>query len=159
MTLAGLLEIADREFEAIQQKDAELRETAVSKISAGMLSEVEITPDALSWYLASTIGADERISDYSYEHEAKVLKGLGFTNFEQIEECIHGLNDDHLSRFAYGTRSGQISRFDVMLLAAMGEYFIENHTWNQDEWYRGYLKRQLEKLKEKGVTIGSYRPQ
>jgi putative GTP pyrophosphokinase len=159
MTLAGLLEIADREFEANQEKDAHLRETAVTKISAGNFAEVEITPDAVRSYLGRTIGVDERISDFSYEFEAKVLKGLGFENFQQVHECVRGFDDGHLSRIAYGTRSGQVSRFDVMLWAGMGEYFIENHVWNQHEWYREILTGQLEKLKANGIAIGSYRPQ
>lgn len=158
MTLAGLLEIADREFEAIQEQDAHLRETAVTKIFAGKFSEVEITPDALSAYLGTTLGFDDRISAYTYELEVKVLKALGFANFQQVSDCVNGLNDDYLSRIAWGTRSGQVSRFEIMLLAAMGEYYIDNHIWHEHDWYRHMMKIHLERLKEKGVTIGYYRP-
>jgi putative GTP pyrophosphokinase len=158
MTLAGLLEIADREFEAIQEQDAQLRETAVTKLAAGKFAEVEITPDALRSYLGMTLGYDERISDFSYDPDARLLKGLGFQNFQQVDDCVRGLDDDYLSRQAWGNRSGQLSRFELMLQVSMGEYFIENHMWREYEGYRNAMNGRLERLKEKGVTIGSYRP-
>jgi putative GTP pyrophosphokinase len=65
MTLAGLLEIADREFEAIQKEDASLRANARTLIKSGDLDEVEVTPDALSSYLVVRIGPDERIADFT----------------------------------------------------------------------------------------------
>jgi hypothetical protein len=46
-----------------------------------------------------------------------------------------------------------------MLLAAMGDYFVRNHTWNKSEGFVRSVEKQLEKLKAGGVTIGSYRPQ
>lgn len=159
MTLAGLLEIADREFEAIQEQDTRLRENAVTKIQAGKLDEVEITPDALRSYLGKTLGIDDRISDFTYEYEARLLKTLGFQNFQQVYDCVKGFDDDKLSRTLLGTRVGQVSRFDIMLMVGMGEYFVENHIWNKYEGYRSYLKGQLEKLRAKGVAIGAYRPQ
>jgi putative GTP pyrophosphokinase len=159
MTLAGLLEIADREFEAIQDQDRELRKDARKKIEAGDWGTVEITPDALRSYLSLTIGSDDRISEFSYEWEARLLKNLGFKNIRQIDECVKGYNDDQLSRIVWGTRSGQLSRFDLMLLAAMGDYFIDNHAWKDLEWYRPSEQARLRKLQENGVQIGSYRPQ
>jgi putative GTP pyrophosphokinase len=159
MTLAGLLEIADREFQAIQEQDTLLRETAVTKIQAGKFAEVEITPDALRSYLGMTLGYDDRISEFTYELETRLLKTLGFDNLQQVHECVNGLDDNYLSRTLWGTRSGQVSRFDLMLLAAMGEFFIQNHIWKVYEDFCDVLKTQLAGLREKGVTIGSYRPQ
>jgi putative GTP pyrophosphokinase len=159
MTLAGLLEIADREFEAIQQQDAQLHVTAVNKILNAQLAEVEITPDALKSYLGLKLGYDERISAFTYEIEVKLLKALGFQNFQQLDKCLSGLDDDYLSRVVWGTRSGQVTRFEIMLLAAMGDYFVRNHTWNKSEGFVRSVEKQLDKLKAGGVTIGSYRPQ
>src|SRR5262249_23133168 len=42
MTLAGLLEIADREFQAIQNEDEQIRQEARRSVQAGRLEEVEI---------------------------------------------------------------------------------------------------------------------
>ncbi len=158
MTLAGLLEIADREFEAIQTQDELLRSTANKKIEERDYKSVEITPDAVRSYLTTILGPDDRISEYTYEWEVRLLKSLGFQTLQQIHDCIHGLDDDYLSRIALGSRAGQASRFEVMLMAGMGEYFIENHTWAKNEGIVGVLKAELQKLKDKGVQIGSYRP-
>src|SRR5581483_3746026 len=51
MALAGMLELADREFQAIQSADAELRAAARTSVVQGRLEGVEITPDALKAYL------------------------------------------------------------------------------------------------------------
>ncbi len=159
MTLAGLLEIADREFEAIQNQDTELRSAARTSIEAGKFGEAEIAPDALRTFLGMTLGYDDRISDYTYELEVRILKGLGFQNFQQVHDCVNGLDDDHLSRAVWDSRVGQVSRFELMLLAAMGDYFIEKHIWNDRESFRESLEWQLKRLSEKGIKIGSYRPQ
>jgi putative GTP pyrophosphokinase len=158
MTLAGLLEIADREFEAIQRQDTLLRENAVTTLQAGRYEEVEITPDALRSYLGLTLGFDDRISDYTYEHETRLLKALGFVNFRQVDDCVKGLDDDYLSRQVSGTRSGQVTRFDTMLLVGLGEHFIDKHLFKDIPGYCAYLRAQLDRLRVKGVAIGSYRP-
>ena len=31
--------------------------------------------------------------------------------------------------FVYGTRQGQITRFEIVLLASMGKGFLHNHPW------------------------------
>jgi putative GTP pyrophosphokinase len=128
MTLAGLLEIADREFQAIQEEDANLRAAAKTLINEGRLDEVEVTPDALHTYLDARLGTDDRISDYTYEWMAKILRRIGFQTLGQVDECISGLDDDKLSRAALGSRSGQVSRFEVLLVTAMGgDSYLESH--------------------------------
>jgi putative GTP pyrophosphokinase len=83
MSLAGLLEIADREFQAIQDADRDLTKRAESLISAGELQEVEITPSALKAYLDKTLGSDGRMSDFSYDWTVRLLLRLGFTSLDQ----------------------------------------------------------------------------
>jgi putative GTP pyrophosphokinase len=135
MTLAGLLEIADHEFEAIQKEDASLRANARTLIDQGRLNEVEITPDALRSYLDVRLGPDDRISDYTYDWTTKFLRSSGFQHLGQLDECISRLDDDRLSRIVLGGRGGQVSRFEVLLIASMGEHFIKGHPWNDTEWY------------------------
>ncbi len=65
MALAGMLEIADREFQGIQHADIRLTAEARSRVEAGQLNDVEITPDALKAFLDQRIGPDGRISEYS----------------------------------------------------------------------------------------------
>lgn len=161
MTLAGLLEVADREFEAIQIEDASLRANARTLIEQGRLIEVEVTPDALRAYLNVRLGPDDRISDWSYEWAAKMLRGMGFRNLGQVDECINGLDDDRLSRFALGSRSGQLSRFEVMLAASMGENYVQNHPWvvgGGSDWYRPIVENWWARIKKAGYTVGSYQP-
>jgi putative GTP pyrophosphokinase len=98
MSLAGLLEIADREFQAVQDEDERLRQAARTSIREGRLEGVEITADALKAYLNKKLGPDGRMSPDSYEWVARMLRRMGFTNFRQIDECIANYDDDALSR-------------------------------------------------------------
>jgi ppGpp synthetase/RelA/SpoT-type nucleotidyltranferase len=157
---AGLLEIADREFQAIQAEDASLRAAAKTLINEGRLDEVEVTADALHTYLDARLGTDDRISDYTYEWMAKILWGIGFQNLGQVHECISGLDDDKLSRTALGSRSGQVTRFEVLLVTAMGsDNYLEGHPWGEAGWYRNIVNGWVEKLRQSEVPIGSYLPE
>ena len=158
MTLAGLLEIADREFQAIQEEDADLRAAARTLIDEGRLDEVEVTADALHSYLDVRLGPDDRISDWTYEWMAKILRGIGFQNLGQVDACISGLDDDKLSRAAEGTRSGQVTRFEILLVASMGENYLQNHPWGNFDWYESTIKRWAARLTQSGIVLGSYVP-
>jgi putative GTP pyrophosphokinase len=63
MLVAGMLEIADREFQAIQDEDRRMADRATNEVRRGDLSGVEITPNALKVFLDEKLGADDRISD------------------------------------------------------------------------------------------------
>jgi ppGpp synthetase/RelA/SpoT-type nucleotidyltranferase len=158
MALAGMLEIADREFQAVQAEDEQLRQQARTSVAEGRLEQVEITGDALKAYLDQTLGADWRIAKWSYEYMARLLRRMGFVNFQQIAECVAPYNDDHLSRSIHGTRQGQLTRFEDMLLASLGERFIERHHLNSDKWYREMLERRLNKIRALRVPCGQFDP-
>jgi putative GTP pyrophosphokinase len=157
MSLAGLLEIADREFQAIQDADRVLSEQAETRITAGDLSEVEITAGALKAYLDKTLGPDGRMSDFSYDWTARLLLKLGFTSLEQVDLCIGRYNDD-LSRLVDGTRQGQLTRFEYMLLAGLGDKFIERHPWKAEAWFQEGRKDVLAQLSSIGVEIACFDP-
>jgi len=158
MSLAGLLEIADREFQAIQKEDESLRQEARVSVQEGRLEKVEITPDALKVYLDKKLGPDGRMTSYSYDYTARMLRKMGFTNFRQIDECISGYNDDQISRAIWGTRQGQLTRFEQQLLAAMGKKFFELHPWNHLDWFVTSCQRSLERLVQNGIVVGDYVP-
>lgn len=158
MALAGMLELADREFQAIQDQDAALNRAAVTLVEQGKLAEVEITPTALKLYLDRRLGADGRMSEFSYDWTVRLLKRLGFRNLEQIEECISGYDDDKVSRLLTGTRQGQLTRFEYLVLAGMGEKFIERHTFAGQHWYGPNQRAQLRKLAEAGMPPIDYDP-
>jgi putative GTP pyrophosphokinase len=127
IALAGMLEIADREFQAIQDDDRQLTENARENVRTGELQNVEITADAVKTFLDKRLGPDGRISDWSYDWTARILRHLGFTTLAQVAECIDGYDDDDLSRIVEGSRQGQTSRFEFMLLAGMGERYVHGH--------------------------------
>jgi len=158
MALAGMLEIADREFQAIQNADKQLTQEARSRVEGGQLSQVEITPDALKAFLDKKLGVDGRMSEFSYDWTARLLKRLGFRTLEQVEQCISGYDDDRLSRLASGSRLGQTARFEYMLLAGMGENYIRRHTFAGEPWYEGREREYLERFKKAGVEIRDYDP-
>lgn len=158
MSLAGLLEIADREFQAIQDADRILTTQAADLISAGELQTVEITPSALKSYLDKKLGSDGRMSDFSYDWTVRLLLRLGFSSLEQVDRCIQPYNDDQLSRLIDGTRQGQLTRFEYMLLAGMGENYLSRHPWASEPWFPQRRGKMLEKLKENKIATGWFNP-
>lgn len=156
MALAGMLELADREFQAIQDQDAALNTAARELVEQGKYAEVEVTPTALKFYLDRHLGADGRMSDFSYDWTVRLLKRLGFRTLDQINACIANYDHDSVSRVLTGTRQGQLTRFEYLLLASMGEKFIERHTFAGQPWFGSRQRQQLEKLKEAGISTGGY---
>ena len=156
MALASLLEIADREFQAIQKEDKLLKERARTSVEQGQFDQVEITADALRTYLDKQIGADARTTDFSYEYTARLVRRLGFTTIEQIDECIKRYDDDQLSRIRWGRRQGQLSRFEDMLLAGMGCAYLKRLP-DDAEW-RNFLANSLNIFREHRIPIGDYDP-
>lgn len=158
MSLAGLLEIADREFQAIQDADRDLTQRAETSITAGTLSDVEITPSALKAYLDKAIGPDGRMSAFSYDWAVRLLLRIGFTSLEQVDQCIKHYNDAQLSRLIDGTRQGQLTRFEYMLLAGMGEKFIQRHQWHAEPWFAPRQQTILKKFTDHGINTGWFDP-
>jgi ppGpp synthetase/RelA/SpoT-type nucleotidyltranferase len=158
IALAGMLEIADCEFQTIQDEDERIRTQARVNVKAGKLEEVEITPDALKSYLDERFGADGRMTQFSHDFLARQLRHIGFTNFLQIDECIAGYDDDLVSRAVWSTRQGQITRFDYMLLAGMGVNYTKVHPWGCHQWFQEGNVRTLKKLEVAGIPIRSYSP-
>jgi len=160
MALAGMLEIADREFQAIQDADKRLEDRAKAMVQSGSLGGVEITPNALKLFLDKRLGPDGRISDWSYDWSARLLKRLGFQDLKQVETAIAPYNDDQLSHVQWGARQGQTTRFELMLLAALGDRFIERHPWREStpEWFVNRTKGTLEKFSQAGIPTGTYSP-
>jgi putative GTP pyrophosphokinase len=158
--LAGLLEIADREFQAISDEDERNRTDTRRLVEAGQLDNVEITPDALQAYLDRKYGSDGRMSEWSYSWTTRLLKRLGFATLREVDECISPYNDDRVSRITSGSRQGQLTRFEDVLLAAMGERYVHNHPYadGDDNWFIRRSAEKLDRLKNAGVNLGSYEP-
>lgn len=155
MSLAGLLEIADREFQAVQNEDNRLRAAARESVESGDLEAVEVTPDALKTYLDRRFGSDDRIALWSYSWMATQLKKLGVNNFKELDEAIAGFDDDSISRLVWGSRQGQMSRFESTLLAAFGARFFRAYSGAD---YQSVLERSLERIRSAGIGEGSSLP-
>ena len=157
LALAGLLEIADREFQAVQQEDERLRVQARASVAAGQLAQVEITGDALKAYLDKKLGPDGRMAQWAYESTARMLRQLGFTNFAQVDACIAPYDHDALSRAVHGTRQGQLTRFEDMIHAAFGDSFLKGYPYfANDPWWRDYKNARLAKIRASGVPVGEF---
>lgn len=161
MTLAGMLEIADREFQGLHDEDVRIREAARASVAAGRLADVEITPDALKSYLDGKLGPDGRMSEFSYDFESRVLRNLGFTNLRQLDSVLSRYDDDAVSRAVHGSRQGQLTRLEDVLLAAMGEEFIKRHPFMRadDDWFLRAGERRLQRMRESGIELGEFRPE
>jgi ppGpp synthetase/RelA/SpoT-type nucleotidyltranferase len=158
IALAGLLEIADREFQTLQDEDERLRQQARESVQTGDLKTVEITPDSLKSYLDHKLGFDGRMTQWSYEFTAKMLRGLGFETLSQLDQCISDYDHDRVSRAVWGARQGQLSRFEDTLLASMGEHFVTRHPWARDREWADRFRERLDRLVKAGIKIGGYDP-
>jgi putative GTP pyrophosphokinase len=158
MALAGMLEIADREFQSIQGTDAEVSEVARQKVNRGELAGVEITPQTLKQFLDRQLGPDGRISDWNYDWTARLLKRLGFRDLNQVSKAVANYDHNQLSTIAMGGRQGQTTRFELMLLAALGERYFERHMWNAEAWFRLEWERRLKEFQERGIPTSTYDP-
>jgi ppGpp synthetase/RelA/SpoT-type nucleotidyltranferase len=162
--LAGLVEIADREFQAIDDENHAIQIEARRKIDiGGDLEKVEITADSIRAFLDKKYGSDGRMSEFSYRWTARQLLEYGFTSLAEVDAAIANYNDDYISRVAYGGRQGQLTRFEAVLLASMGDLFILAHPWalsnpSGDMWYARNLLKMLERLKRAEIPIGGYQP-
>ena len=158
MALAGMLEIADREFQAIQNADRNLANRARASVKRGELEGVEITPEALKLFLDRRLGADGRISDWTYDWTARLLKRLAFRDLKQVETAIAPYNDDKLSQLAMGSRQGQTTRFELMLLAALGDSFVQRHLFSNFEWFGPRHSQYLDRFRQAGIKVGAFDP-
>jgi len=159
MVLAGMLELADREFQAVHNLDRELTEHASEMVRlSGDLTGVEITPKALKLFLDKRLGDDWRISEWSYDWTTRLLKSLGFRDLKQVETAIAQYNDGELNSIAFGARQGQLTRFELMLIAALGERFFERHPSNKNGLWATSPNPTLDLFKAKGIKTSTYDP-
>lgn len=164
LALAGMIEIGDREFQAIADAHDVLRIEARRLINEGKLGDVELTPESLKDYLDKKYGSDGRMTDFSYSYTVRNLKRMGFENLAQLDACISPYDADAVSRTLYGNRQGQLSRLEEVLLASMGENYAWRHPWgagaadDPNHWFRESVVRRQDALRRAGIPVGSYAP-
>jgi hypothetical protein len=121
-------------------------------------SEFEITVETLKQFLNRRLGSDGRISDWSYDWTLNLLKYLGFRNLRQVETAISRYSDHRLSVLATGNRQGQTTRFELMLLAALGEQYIKRHQFSRYDSFRSGEAEKLKKFQNNGIPTSVYDP-
>ena len=157
MSLAGLLEIADREFQAIQDESEKIKKQERDSFKEGTLEKMGVTANALKLYLDEKVGSDGRVSEFSYEWIAEIIHDLGFTSLDQVDGCIENYSADEVTRIRWGWRQGPVQRFEDMLLAGMGHLYVERRT--SDPKWQDLLNRTLERYRENSIPVGNYDPQ
>lgn len=83
---------------------------------------------------------------------------MGFSTIDQIEDCIKDYDDDQIRRTSWGHRQGQIKRFTVTLIAAMGDNFVRLHPWVRHDWFPPLIEKILSYLRTNGIQVGEYVP-
>jgi ppGpp synthetase/RelA/SpoT-type nucleotidyltranferase len=158
LAVAGMLEIADREFQSIQEEVTRRRRVATEAVVKGLLDRAELTSEALRSYLDSRLGADRRVGESNYEVWVGVLRALGFTRLKQVDDCIDDLDDMAISRAIWGSKRGQLWRFEGLLLAGMGDYYVDRHPSRGVDHFVELRRRWLERIREHSGPVRSYRP-
>jgi ppGpp synthetase/RelA/SpoT-type nucleotidyltranferase len=158
MAMAGMLEIADLHFQEIQNEVRRRRQATTESIEKGRFDRAELSADSLRSYLEKRLGGDRRVGESNYEAWVRVLRELGFSSVQQVDDCIAGLDGDAISRNIWGSKRGQLQRFEGLLLAGMGDYYIDHHPSRELDHFVELRRRWLERLKEHGGPVRSYRP-
>jgi ppGpp synthetase/RelA/SpoT-type nucleotidyltranferase len=158
LILAGLIELADREFQSIQNENEDLKKHSRRLVNSGILDEIEITGDSLKAYLDKKFGPDGRLVKFSYDYEARILIKIGFKNLHQIDECIKPYNADNISRILFGSRMGQLSRLEFVITAGLGKEIIVRHPYTAkgDSWWIKIINDRLSLLENSGIKTGTF---
>lgn len=156
--LAGLIEIGDREFQEIADSYEQVRIAAEASLEAGELTQVELTADSLRSYLDRKLGPDGRMKDWIYDWTSAYLRRMGFENLQQLDACIDGKDDDKASRAVWGSRQGQISRFEIILLLGVGPARYKRfHPYGsadfENNWFNERVDEMVNLLREAGFEV------
>lgn len=158
--LAGMLEIADREFQSIQYDDSRTHEETTLSTETPHMVELDLTPGSLKEYLDSILNPDARLVPTSYEPTTAIVRSLGFKDISEIDSCIGPYlsmyRDRDLSSIAWRAKQGQIKRFETLLLAAMGEEFIARHPKQDEPMFIQSHQKALSRLVDAGIQVGTW---
>lgn len=116
--------------------------------AAELRVEEEISADSLKRFLNDVVGPDGRITRTSYFRTVRLLDRLGFASLEQVHDAIRGYNGLELGYLIFGNRQGQITKFELMLLASLGEQYILNTPWSSFHYYTENLRNRLKKIEQ-----------
>lgn len=159
MALAGMIEVADREFQAIADYNEQLEAAAAISIDTGKYAEAELTTNALKRYLDRQYAPDGRMRNFGYSWMTQLLRNLGVRDIEQLNSLISPYSDDAVSRAVWGSRQGQLSRLEDVLLAAVGPdryiaaYPSKEPSGEPHPWVISSARRRALQMTEAGIAV------
>lgn len=121
--LAGILEMADEEFEEIKKSLDEYRKNVIKVVSQGKFSDVELNADSFNAYLS--IGKLDKlnkriaeinnmeIEETSMLPYLRVLKGLGFETLKDLDDLV-----TNYSELAYQFELRQFGGKDLDIISS-----------------------------------------
>lgn len=159
-TLAGLLELADREFQAIHDEHEKIRIEARKSVTEGKLTNVEITPDSLKAYLQKIFGfSDQRAGMVTYNTIANIIKITGFKDLKELDEVIKPYyTNPGLINSDKWKSSNYFIKMELLLLASMGENYSNLHLLRKEKFFSEYVEQNKKILETAKVLIGNYSP-
>ena len=152
--LAGLLAIADREFQSLQDEAQQIRKETQSSVEEGRFDDLPITADSLKAYADNKLGEDRRMTSWSYDWTARLLRKLEFSTLSDLDRAVSEYDDDAISRIIHGSRLGQLSRLEDMVMASMGSKFVDNHPLSSYRDWRSRREGDLERVRCAGLNVG-----
>ncbi|WP_162998092.1 hypothetical protein [Brevundimonas lutea] len=108
--------------------------------------------------LDDVLGPDKRITSSTYYRFVRLAGVMGIHGVGEILDMIRGYDDSEISHIATGARQGQIGRVELMMIAAMGDEFINRFPYYNGEHHRMYHRNILERLRAEGVSTGKKKP-
>jgi len=152
LNLAGLLEIADREFETIQQEDERLRREAEEQIAADNPEGVPITGPNLQLFLDKHMNPDARVSPWLYTFIARIAMAMGFKTLDELVPVMGAFDEHFAASHQWRSRPSPPSVLECMLFQYAPDRYLASHPWGNDAWFQEKYVRLARLLAEKRGT-------
>lgn len=119
---------------------------------------IEFDPSEVRDYLVRRVGMDARIASWNYGRLSRLLKALGFESLAEVDIALRPYSAVGISEVVGRPRIGQVGKFELLLLAALGDQFLHRTRGLWSIWSRGEMLTWLKKMKMAGISTGAYVP-
>lgn len=146
--IAGLLELADREFSSLTEEIEQYTLDVEEKAQAGMLEKIEVNSASVDQFLRHKLSTVAHLNEKLTQLDEKVideLKAMGITTLDKLDLL---LSEEIISKFSYNNSLFGLLR-DAMMYHDIDRYFADawNKHWGALERDSGYCSL-LEKYGE-----------